>query len=171
MSHKTIYYYNYFYRKPMCTPFSIYNPSISDISYVGGGGLLKCSVEILHTLFALFLHMALILFFIILHSILSLSLSFSQQNDDPFPSHIVNVFSFAHLPFSLRTAIKYIFLSIYTLQFSKSYFLQRSGGLKGVGCWWSMLDGWLVCGVWWHEGSKMKIFRPFLLQNWKLFWI
>jgi hypothetical protein len=64
------------------------------------------------------------------HTQFSLLLVFSQ-NDDPFPSHIVNVFSFC--PFAIfftYSAIKYIFLSIYTLHFSKSYFSERM--LQGV---------------------------------------
>lgn len=112
----------------------------------------SCSLRTSH-------HMALTLPTLTLDS-LSLSLAFSQ-NDDPFPSHIVNVFSFAHLPFSFTySAIKYIFLSIYTLHFSKSYFSERCF-IGGFGAVVVGKDRWLVCGVWRHEGSKIEIFRPF----------
>lgn len=63
--------------------------------------------------------------------------SLQTQNDDPFPSHIVNVFSFAHLPFSnvhrseereadkkkkrTLSPIKYISINLY-ITFRQSYF-------------------------------------------------
>lgn len=67
--------------------------------------------------------------------------SSQTQNDDPFPSHIVNVFSFAHLPFSYvhrseerkadnekeentESPIKYISINLY-ITFRQSYFLAK----------------------------------------------
>jgi hypothetical protein len=51
------------------------------------------------------------------------------QNDDPFPSHIVDVFSFAHLPFSydvgeIECYKIYISINLY-ITFRQSYFSQK----------------------------------------------